>query len=453
MTRDITRWLAAHRVDPAALVADEIVGIGHALAELRSLAGRLRHPDVVAAAGAALPRGILLHGRPGTGKTTAARWFSRLVGDDIPVYEVAADELTAARIRALFKALAGRRTVLLLDEIDAIGERSSQLDPGARAAQAALLRALDGLADLAGPVVVACTTSYPDGLEPALVRHGRLGMHVHVSFPTTAERRELFETLAARRGVDGPLDLGGLAGAAHGWTPAAIHQAFDDALGFALAEDRTVVTADDLGHAVRRDGRVESEQPEFAGDPHRLATHEAGHVAVAVALFGPAVVTNVEIRPRGGDAEFGGIGASATLPDPALLDSIAILYGGIAAERLILGDPTANARDVSQATRVLLARLDSGLDQSVSPLAIDQLPQPSERTRQVRDAALAREADHAMAVAETAVDANRVAIERFAAALEAAGTLRGAALADAIRDAGFTTTVEPALGEPLAEAA
>ncbi|MHB8398042.1 MAG: AAA family ATPase [Candidatus Limnocylindrales bacterium] len=121
MGSDITEWLEAHRIDVSTLAVDEIVGIGHVTAELRSIAGRLRHPEIVTAAGGELPRGLLLYGPPGTGKSTSARWLARAISADLPVYELAADELSATRIRALFRALSGVRSLLYIDEIDGIG--------------------------------------------------------------------------------------------------------------------------------------------------------------------------------------------------------------------------------------------------------------------------------------------------------------------------------------------
>jgi cell division protease FtsH len=166
MSRAFTpEWLESHRVDVAALRRADVVGIGHALAEIDALSARLREPERAAAMGLTPPRGILLWGDPGLGKTLCARYLAASLGDAVPFYEVSADELTPDRIRGSLRHLAAAhpRSVLYVDEIDTIGMSRDYggHDPETRMRLTSLLAALDGLTATDGPVVIASSNRPP----------------------------------------------------------------------------------------------------------------------------------------------------------------------------------------------------------------------------------------------------------------------------------------------------
>lgn len=443
MASDIKEWLDEHRVDVSTLAVDEIVGIGHVQAELRSIAGRLRHPEVVAQAGGELPRGLLFYGPPGTGKSTSARWLARAIGDDIPFYEFGSDELSATRIRAVFRALAGVRCCAFIEEVDSIGRNRDWMGsqgPG-QASLRALLVGLDGLVAAPGPLVIAATTRQKFELDEALLRAGRLGFHVEFDAPNEAERAELLAVLSRRRAIAPDVDWAALAAKTDGSTPADLRQLLDDALGIAFGDDRLDLNQADLLAAAKRDGEVEPEaelRPTW--ERRRSAIHEAGHVAVIVALFDPAVIRRVEIGPYGGattlrkDAQ-----PTADLPDDELRQRIAVAYGGLAAERYLLDRATMGSQtDIERATQMIERLLCSGLSPRLAPLAYDGLAGArAEATRAAYDAALAHEADEAYALAEAIVAQNVDSIGRFADAFEAVAELEGEALAEAIGNAAF----------------
>ena len=442
MASDIRQWLEEHRVDVSTLAVDEIVGIGHVQAELRSIAGRLRHAEVVAEAGGELPRGLLFYGPPGTGKSTSARWLARAIGDDIPFYEFGADELSAARIRAVFRALAGVRCCVFIDEVDLIGRHRDWMGAGpGQASLRALLAALDGLLAAPGPLVVAATTRYKSELDEALLRAGRLGFHVEFDAPNEAERAELLAVLSRRRTIGSGVAWAAIAAGTKGSTPADLRQLLDDALGIALADDRIEIRQADLEAALKRDGQVGPEDdPSRIWDRRRSAIHEAGHVAVIAALFGPAEVRRVEITPYGGATELRkGARSSADLPDDLLRQRIAVAYGGLVAERFLLDRATLGSRtDIDHATQMIERLLSSGLSPRLAPLAYDALTgSRGEPTRAGYDAALAHEADEAYGLAEAIVAENLEPIRRFADALATVPELEGNALAKAIGSAGF----------------
>ena len=450
MAKGITEWLVAHRVDVGSLVADEIVGIGHALIELRSIAGRLRHPEIVTAAGGELPRGLLLHGPPGIGKTTCARYLARLIGAEIPVYEIAADELTAPRVRAVFRALRGVRSILVLEDVDAVGLRTRFLEERAAAVQRALLVALDGLTAAAGPLVVATTTRGPSALEPALVRSGRIGVHIALDSPDQGERTALLAALARGRAVAPDVDWEAIARQTEGSTPADLRGLLDDALGLALAADRTEIGAADLETAVGRGGEIRKELEHASWwDARRAAIHEAGHVAVAVALLGADAISTVELsEPVGGETRIGPEDRPwQALPDDELRATLAVGYGGLAAEQAVLGTAAAGAQgDIAKLTRVLAGRLAAGLEATFPAVDLSELWAVSDELRTAHDAAVVREAEAARALAGRIVAANVAAIERFAAVLSERESLAGEALTTAIAEAGFHIEPRPVKG-------
>ena len=450
MAQDISEWLEGHRVDVSNLADDTIVGIGHVMTELRSIAGRLRHPEIVAAAGAQLPRGLLFYGPPGTGKSTCARWLARSIGDELPFYELAADELSPTRIRAIFRALAGVRCCLFIDEIDAVGLNRDWLGAGTgQASLRALLAGLDGLLAAPGPLVVAATTRMLFELDPALVRAGRLGFHVQFDTPNETERAELLEVFSRRHSIASDIAWAAIAVLTPGTTPADLRQALDDALGHALGEDRTVINQADCLAAVGRAGEIEPEVVIPASwDRRRSVIHESGHVAVIAALLDPAQIRRVELGPRDSTTRFGDpTRPMHSVPDDELRQTIAVGYGGLAAERSLCGRPTmGSSDDIARATQLIERLLSSGLSPFMPPLAYHLLDGVrSERLKTEYDAALTREADQAYAVAEAIVAANQDSIGRFADAFATVDELAGEALAEAIRAAGFCD----AAGEPI----
>jgi cell division protease FtsH len=437
-------WLEGHRVHVAALRRADVVGIGHVLSEIDALIARLRDPVRAAAMGVEPPRGILLWGEPGLGKTLVARYLAASLGADVPFYEVSADELTPDRIRGALHYLAQNheRSILYLDEIDTIGMNRDYggHDPDTRLRLTALLAGLDGIISTAGPVVVASSNRSPSFLDPALVRSGRLGFKVRFDAPDEDERIELFALFTRSIPTDPGIDWRHPARLTRGRTPADLRQLVDDAAGMALAAGRDLVEAEDVLTAIRRGGSIEPEDSLDPGTRTRIAIHEAGHTAVAIATRGASYVSSVRLAATFGATATGDEAIDVLhQPDDEIRDQLAISFGGIAAEIAILGQGSLGGRsDVSQTTLTALGRIAAGLADDRAPLDLDHLGRNvADSLKEALAAAIADPIAEARARAFAIVALNHEPIRTFAAALEAAGELTGDELRSAIDDAGF----------------
>ena len=444
-------WLEGHRVDVTRLRRADVVGIGHVLAEVDALVARLRDPDRAAAMGVEPPRGILFHGAPGLGKTLVARYLAASLGTAVPMYEVSADELTPERIRGSLRYLAAAhpRSVLYLDEVDTIGMTRDYPghDPETRLRLTALLAALDGLLATSGPIVVASSNRQPAYLDAALVRSGRLGYKVAFDAPSEDERVALFALFTRAMPQDEGIDWRHAARLTRDKTPADLRQLVEDAAGIALARadggpGTPRLRAEDVLAAIRRDGRIEPDDDTRPALRHRAAIHEAGHVAACVALRGATWVYAVRVGGTLGEGStaFGEEGVPDwQRPDDEARDALVASYAGIAAEVALLGEGTTGGRgDVERGTELVLDRIAAGLVGDPAPLDLRLLGRNVAGSLKARLAAtLLAQVREARAAAAAIVEANREPIERFAAALDAAGELTGDELQAAIAAAGF----------------
>lgn len=424
-------WLDDHRVDPARLADEPLIGLGHVEAELRSLVARLAEPEKAAAMGADVPRGILLHGPPGIGKTHTARSLARRLGD-IPLYEVVADELTGALVRQLFGLLAARhpRSILVVDEIDLVGGERSEADAGVRRTLAALLTALDGLRTAAGVLVVGASSRPAWELDAALLRSGRLGFTIELVPPDAEDRAALLRHFLSGRPLAGAIDHTALAALTDDWTPADLKAACADAAGLALAAGHDAIAEPDLLEALRRAGRVvpspRSYPPLDAVTLHRVCVHEAGHLVAGVLLHGTDWLREVTIGDGAGTVAFGP-------PDRPIGDytedearlALVTAFAGTAAERALLGAASlAHRRDVEGAAGLAYRLVTGGLQPSVPPLGgPDRIVERSAAASRAVDATEALLAAARESAAEL-VGQHRELVEQAAEHLEAEA-LRG----------------------------
>lgn len=448
MSRGIAAWAERHRVDATEVTESRYVGLAHVTTELRSIVGRLmqRTGDVRVP----IPSGILFVGPNGSGKSWAARLLATMLaerGTPASLFAVGAEELTVERIARLFHHLAQRdeHTLLVIDEIDLVSR--SRHTPFAtredRSVLTALLNAIDGVVAHRGITVIGATSVSPLQLDGALLRPGRLGLTVVFPYPDAAEREALFAMYLGDVPTSGDFDLTALSTRGRGVTPARIAAWVADGYGLAMADGRDAMTPTDLDCAMERDGRVTAPPAPQEPVPWRVAVHEAGHVAVAVALAGIDEVRRVTVRPLGGDTSLAW--TSSDMTHTRSLVHLATAFGGIAAEVLVFDEASTGSRgDVEETTRLLVERVEAGLESGVPPVDVDiahrYLP---EGHRVIAGAAMATSAYDAWQRAEEVLADQADAIVALARILVRERELEGEPLADAITASGLR------IGAPL----
>jgi len=446
---EIVDWLDARRVHIAPTDPTSIIGIGYALEACRALLGRLTHAELAAAAGLATPRGVLLHGPAGTGKTLTARWLAGELGD-IAAYDLPPEDLEPARVRSAFGHLATQpRSVVFLPEIDSIGldRRTSDIEP--RRTLFALLEGLDGLRPIApgaGPLVIATTNRGVSALDAALIRAGRLGLHIGFRTPNEGERLALLRRFAAGRPIAPGVVWERYAGLTADWTPADLKAGLDDAFGLALLRDGIAarISEDDLLVVIRRGGEIDpdDETPSVADLDH-AAVHEAGHAIVASVLGLAVRSVRLALHGRAGSTEVGPANRTITDDEARLL--VVVALAGVVAERIITGSPTHGARDdVKSATKLLIGRIEAGTDPDFAPMSRSAW---GEWTPRMVDEAMAKRVfellQGARARAESIVREHEVRIRVLARTIREAHALAGVELVDAIEQAGLPAVRKP----------
>ncbi len=406
----------------------DVAGIDEAVVELREVVDHLRDPSRLATLGGRPPKGVLLAGPPGVGKTLVARAVAGEAG--VAFFHVAGAEFVeslvgvgAARVRDLFAQVReAAPAIVFIDEVDAAGRRR-----GAGGAVGGtdereqtlnqLLVEMDGFSVDDGIVVLAATNR-PDILDPALLRPGRFDRQVEIGRPDLAARQAILTLHAGTRPLHPDVDLAALAGRTPGFTGADLAAVVNEA---SLLAARTGATQVTQSHLVEGVDRVRSgpraSQVLTDAERHRVAVHEAGHAVVVAALGRAAEVTRVQAVPRGrtlGSVTLGGDAVLRAAED--LRDDLVALLAGRTAERDRLGSAsTLGEDDLARATG--LARDLVGAHALVEGLPPRRLLAP--RTaghlgEATDDAVLGADARERL---DTAVDAELVAAEARASSL------------------------------------
>jgi len=436
----------------------DVAGIDEAREELEELVQFLRTPERFTRLGGRIPKGVLLVGPPGTGKTLLARAVAGEAG--VPFFSVSGSAFVemfvgvgAARVRDLFRqALERAPCILFIDELDAIGkargvggpvgghdEREQTLNQ--------LLVEMDGF-DARRGVVVMAATNRPEILDPALLRAGRFDRHVIVDRPDRVGREAILRVHARALALGPDVDLRETARRTPGFAGADLANALNEAALLAARRGQEQVTMRDVDEAVERLVAGHARRSRRLTDAERraVAVHEAGHAVVAAATPGADPVHKVSILRRGA----GVLGATFTLPDEdrslaqrhELRGRIVVLYGGRAAEELLLDDISTGAVDDLRKATDLAQRMvtEFGMSEAIGPWAVSGagagahpgaaagLP-PSEDTAAAVDGEVRHMLDLAYGRARALVRRHRAALGRLADALIDRETLDGASLA------------------------
>ena len=289
----------------------EVAGIDEAKAELTEIVDFLKNPERYHRLGGRIPRGVLLSGAPGTGKTLLARAVAGEAG--VPFFSLSASEfieavvgIGASRVRDLFKkAKESAPAIVFIDELDAIGRTRSSTGFGAGSEEREqtlnqILTEMDGFTP-ATDVIVIAATNRPDVLDKALLRPGRFDRRIAVSAPDRAGRRLILEVHSREVPLAHDVDLAEVASRTPGMAGADLANLVNEAALTAARRGESEVSFDDFMFALERILLgAERKLMMTESDRRRTAYHEAGHALAGMLIPGADPVRKVTIIPRGG---------------------------------------------------------------------------------------------------------------------------------------------------------
>ncbi|MGI8727927.1 MAG: AAA family ATPase [Solirubrobacterales bacterium] len=419
----------------------DLAGVDDAVAELTEVRDYLADPDRFAALGARPPRGILLSGPPGCGKTLLAR---AVAGEaNAAFFSVAASEFVevyvgqgAARVRDLFaEARAVAPAIVFLDEVDAIGaHRGTSAGGGAGEREQTLnqiLTELDGF-DAATAVTVMAATNRPDLLDAALTRPGRFDRHVAVALPDRAGRRAILALHAAGKPLATDVDVDAVAGLTRGFSGADLANVLNEAALLAARAGLGVIGMDLVEEGIDRARLGVASRGVILSEEERriVAYHEAGHALVSWALPAAEPPHKLSIVARGG-----ALGHCTTVdahdrvlvPRSLLIDRMAVGLGGLVAEEVVFGEPTTgSASDLDMASSIARRMVcELGMSTTVGRVTYPRQA-ATEAAGQAIDAEVRRLVDtEAYGRAHAILTGSRAALDRIALALLERETLTG----------------------------
>ncbi len=368
----------------------DVAGVDEAKEELREIVEFLSNPKKYQRLGGRIPKGVLLLGPPGCGKTLLAR---AVAGEaNVPFFFMSGSEfvemfvgLGAARVRELFQQAKEKAPALVfLDEIDTIGKgRAGAGGAGLGAHDEReqtlnqLLVEMDGF-DASKGVIIMAATNRPDVLDPALVRPGRFDRQVVVDRPDLKGREEILRVHARGVALSPNVELRTIAARTPGFTGADLENVVNEAALLAARREKNAVTMDELEEAIDRSsmGLERKSRVMSPKEKRRVASHEMGHALVAHYSDNLDPVHRITIIPRGTAA----LGLTMTRPledrflatEPELKDTLAYAMGGRVAEELVYGEISTGAQnDLEKATQIARAMVSEyGMSEKVGPLSL-----------------------------------------------------------------------------------
>ncbi len=345
----------------------DVAGADEEKEELQEVVEFLRNPEKFSSLGARIPKGVLLIGSPGTGKTLLAKAVAGESG--VPFYSISGSDFVemyvgvgASRVRDLFET--AKKTapcIIFIDEIDAVGRhRGAGLGGGHDEREQTLnqlLVEMDGFGVNDGVIVIAATNR-PDILDPALLRPGRFDRQVTVNHPDIKGREEILKVHAKGKPLGSDVDLATIAKSTAGFTGADLANLLNEAALLAARKKKSVINTDDIEEATIKVivGPQKKSKIISAEDKLKTAYHEAGHAIVTRQIGNQDPVHQISIIPSGR-----ALGYTLSLPEKertsvykqGLLDEICILLGGRAAEKIMCDDISGGAsNDMERATGI-----------------------------------------------------------------------------------------------------
>ena len=375
----------ASKDTPKTTFAD-VAGCEEAIEELQEIREFLSEPAKFQAVGAKIPKGVLLYGPPSTGKTLLARAVAGEAG--VPFFSISGSDFVemfvgvgASRVRDLFEqAKEAAPAIVFIDEIDAVGRhRGAGMGGGHDEREQTLnqlLVEMDGF-DVHGGVVLIAATNRPDVLDPALLRPGRFDRQIPVEAPDMKGRLQILRVHGANKPMAPDADLESVAKRTPGFTGADLANVLNEAALLTARMNLRFIGKPQLDEAIDRVIAGPQKRTRVMNERELLITayHEGGHALVAAAMPGTDPVQKVTILPRGR-----ALGYTMVMPDAdkysqtrgELLDQLAYMMGGRAAEELVFHDPTTGAsNDIEKATKVARAMVTQyGMTESLGAVRL-----------------------------------------------------------------------------------
>jgi cell division protease FtsH len=362
----------------------EVAGADEEKEELAQIVDFLKNPKKYTDLGARIPKGVLLVGRPGTGKTLLAKAVAGEAG--VAFFTVSGSDFVemfvgvgASRVRDLFaQAKKNAPCIVFIDEIDAVGrQRGAGMGGGNDEREQTLnqlLVEMDGFSANESIIVMAATNR-ADVLDPALMRPGRFDRQIYVHVPDTKGREEIFAVHAKNKPLGDDIDVKVVAKLTTGFTGADLENMLNEAALIAAKNNQPKIQMTDIQEAITKVlvGPEKKSRVITPKDKNITAFHEAGHAVVARVLPNCDAVREISIVPRGMAA-----GYTLTLPDEDLdhmtrnkmLDSVAMYLAGRVAEELYIGDISTGAlNDLQQASGVVRRMItEYGMTSELGPV-------------------------------------------------------------------------------------
>jgi cell division protease FtsH len=366
----------------------DVAGVDEAVEELTEVKEFLENPAKFQSVGAKIPKGVLLYGPPGSGKTLLARAVAGEAG--VPFFSISGSDFVemfvgvgAARVRDLFEqAKTNAPAIVFVDEIDAVGrQRGAGLGGGHDEREQTLnqlLVEMDGF-DVKTGVIMIAATNRPDILDPALLRPGRFDRQIVVDRPDLKGRKAILEVHARGKPMDGDADLEVLARRTPGFTGADLANVMNEAALLTARGGKKEIGMHELEESIDRVVAGPERRSRVISDKEKkvIAYHEAGHALVGHALPNADPVHKISIIPRGR-----ALGYTLSLPTEdkflvtrsELIDELAMFLGGRVAEELVFEDPTTGAQDdIDRATKIARQMVtEYGMSDKLGPLTLGQ---------------------------------------------------------------------------------
>ena len=366
----------------------DVAGCEEAIEELGEIKEFLSEPAKFQAVGAKIPKGVLLYGPPGTGKTLLARAVAGEAG--VPFYSISGSDFVemfvgvgASRVRDLFEqAKENAPAIVFIDEIDAVGRhRGAGMGGGHDEREQTLnqlLVEMDGF-DVRGGVILIAATNRPDVLDPALLRPGRFDRQIAVDAPDLKGRHQILKVHSRGKPMAEGIDLLSYARRTPGFTGADLANVLNEAALLTARGNAKLISDEALDEAIDRVIAGPQRRTRLMSEHEKLITayHEGGHALVAAALPGTDPVHKITILPRGR-----ALGYTMVLPDEdkysqtrsQMLDQLAYMLGGRAAEEMVFHDPTTGAgNDIEKATGLARAMVTQyGMTESLGAIKLGE---------------------------------------------------------------------------------